>query len=183
MSGLGSLLLTCAWATGLVAGILTVRAFEEVTNAGEPRRRPPLVLCGAVLASLWLPWVTGAGGGLTLNGWLALDAATVVAVVLLVAGIGALAALPDHGGPHRDLLSMVLALSLLGIVGGNVAIGASGAWGNELTWGAGITLAATLALAAGETAHHRGWYRRRAEGGADLDLTAELHRLHAPHPF
>ncbi len=52
MSGLGSLLLYCAWATGLVAAFLTIRSFEEPVNPAGPRRKVPIALTGGVIATL-----------------------------------------------------------------------------------------------------------------------------------
>ncbi len=177
MPALGSLLLFCAWATGLVAAFFTIRSFEEFVNPAGPRRRTPIALAGAVVWSLWLPWVTSANGQITLSGWFTLDAATVVAVVLLAAGVGTLAALPDRGGEHRDLLSLILALSLFGIIAGNWLIGAGGGWGNHLKWGAAVSLATSAALAAIEAAHHQGWGARAEPEQEAVDLTTELSRL------
>lgn len=154
MSALGSALLLCGWVSGLVAGVATVRALEQYAYPELPRNRVVIGLTVAVLASLWLPWVQSADGQLTLNGWAGLDAATVVVLVLLVAGIGTLALMPDRGGEHRALLSMTLSLSLVGIVGGNVLLGTSGAWDNRLAWGAAVTLGAAVLLAICETRRH-----------------------------
>lgn len=176
MPALGSLLLFCAWATGLVAAFFTLRSFEESVNPPGPRRRVPIALSSAVIGSLWLPWVTSADGQITLSGWFALDSATVVALVLLALGVGALAALPDQGGEHRDLLSLILALSLFGIIAGNWLIGAGGGWGNHLKWGAGVSLATSAALAAVEAAHHQGW-GTHGEPEEGVDITGELGRL------
>jgi hypothetical protein len=161
MSALGSALLLCGWVAGVVAAVATIRCLEHVAWPAGPQRRPIAALSGVVLVSLWLPWVESADGQLTLPGWSGLDAATVVAVVLLTAGIATLALFPDRGGDHRDLLSMTLSLSLVGIVGGNVLLGASGAWENELSWGAAVTLVATVALAGCEVRH-------RLQSPADL---------------
>ena len=172
MSGLGSLFLFCAWATGLVAAFLTIRSFEEPVNPAGPRRRVPIALAGAVVATLWLPWVTSANGQITLSGWFALDAATVVALMLLAGGIAAVAALPDWGGERRDLHSFALAVSVFGIVAGNWLIGASGAWGADLQWGATASLALAAALAAVEGVHFL-----RGEATSDTDESIDLTRL------
>ena len=179
MSAFGSLVLSIAWATGMVAALLTIRSFEATVYPSGPRRRLPVVLAAAVIGSLWLPWVTSANGERTLTGWFALDAATVVALVLLATGIGALAVLPHQGGEHRDLLSLVLALSLFGIIAGNVLIGAGGGWGNELMWGAAVSLGAATTLAAVEAAHLRGWDPAPVPDEG-MDITGELRRLNNP---
>lgn len=184
MAALGSALLFCAWSSGLVAVFVAIRSFDEMINPPGPPRRLTVGLAGAVVVSLWLPWVTSADGQLTLSGWFALDAATVVAVVLLAAGVGTFAALPDRGGEHRDLLSLVLALALAGVITGNAMIGASGGWGADLSWGAAVTLALTTALAAVEAAHHHGWGPTTGPAQDDsVDLTSELSRLSTPHTF
>ncbi len=176
MSGLGSLLLYCAWASGLVAAFLTIRSFEEPVNPAGPRRRVPIALAGGVIATLWMPWVTSENGQLTLSGWFALDAATVVALMLLAGGIAAVAALPDWGGERRAMHSLLLSLSLLGIVAGNWLIGTSGGWGADLQWGATASLALAAALAAVEGLHFL--HGRIAQTPDDtLDLT-RLHDLH-----
>lgn len=182
MSGLGSLLLYCAWGTALVAGFLSIRSFEVPVNPAGPRRRVPIALAAGVIATLWMPWVTSANGQLTLSGWFALDAATVVALMLLAGGVAALAALPDWGGPRRDLHALVLSLSLLGIVAGNWLIGTAGGWGADLKWGATASLALATALATVEAAHHRGW-GLPTETEEDVDLTSELSRISNPHPL
>ena len=176
MSGLGSLLLYCAWASGLVAAFLTIRSFEEPVNPAGPRRRAPIALAGGVIATLWMPWVTSENGQLTLSGWFALDAATVVALMLLAGGIAAVAALPDWGGERRDLHSFVLSLSLFGIIAGNWLIGTSGSWGADLRWGATASLLLAAALATVEGLHflHSRTGTRPDEA---IDLTAELGRL------
>lgn len=176
MSGLGSLLLFCAWASGLVVAFLTIRAFEEPVNPAGPRRRVPLVLAAGVIATLWLPWVTSESGQLTLSGWFALDAATVVAVMLLAGGVGAIAALPDWGGDRRDVHSLGLSLCLLGIIAGNWLIGASGGWGADLKWGATAGVALAAALATVEALH---LLRATVTTDRDdpIDLTGELTRL------
>lgn len=185
MAALGSALLFCAWSSGLVAIFVAIRSFDEMINPPGPPRRLTVGLAGAAVVSLWLPWVTSADGQLTLTGWFALDAATVVAVVLLAAGVGTLAALPDRGGEHRDLLSLVLALALAGVITGNAMIGASGGWGADLSWGAAVTFALTTALAAVEAAHHAGWgpATRAANEDDGVDLTGELSRITNPQPF
>lgn len=182
MSGLGSLLLFCAWASGLVVAFLTIRAFEEPVRPAGPRRPVPIVLAGAVVASLGLPWTTSANGQITTPGSLALDAATVVAVILLATGVAALAALPDWGGPRRDLHALVLSSSLFGIVAGNCLIAASGGWGEDLRWGATATLALTAALAAAEAVP---FLRAMAPRQTDdtVDLTSELGRLNDLRAF
>ena len=176
MSGLGSLLLFCAWASSLVVAFLTIRAFEEPVNPAGPRRRVPLVLAAGVIATLWLPWVTSESGQLTLSGWFALDAATVVAVMLLAGGVGAIAALPDWGGDRRDVHSLGLSLCLLGIIAGNWLIGASGGWGADLKWGATAGVALAAALATVEALH---LLRATVTTDRDdpIDLTGELTRL------
>ena len=97
MASLGSALLFVAWASGLVALFVATRSVDEMVQPSGPPRRISVALAGGVVVSLWLPWVTSADGQITLSGWFALDAATVVAVVLLAAGVGTLAALPDRG--------------------------------------------------------------------------------------
>ncbi|MBL8776676.1 MAG: hypothetical protein JNK12_12105 [Acidimicrobiales bacterium] len=182
MSGLGSLLLFCAWSTGLVAAFLTIRSFEEPVNPAGPRRRVSIALALGVVGTLWLPWVTSANGQFTSSGWLALDAATVVAVMLLAGGIAAVAALPDWGGARRELHSLLLSLSLLGIIAGNWLIASSGGWGVDLQWGAVASVALATALASVEGLHYlHGRSATRAE--EPIDLTAELGRLPDLHTF
>ena len=154
MSALGSALLICGWVAGVVAVVATIRALEQIVYPSGPVRRLVIALSAGVLVSLWLPWVRSANGQFTLSGWSGLDAASVVALVLVTASIATLAFLPDRGGEHREVLSMTLSLSLLGIVAGNVLVGRSGAWDGELVWGALITLALAVALAVGETQRH-----------------------------
>ena len=176
MSGLGSLLLYCAWASGLVAAFLTIRSFEEPVNPAGPRRRVPIALAIGLIATLWMPWVTSANGQLTLSGWFALDAATVVALMLLAGGIAAVAALPDWGGERRAVHSLALSVSLFGIIAGNWLIGTAGGWGADLQWGATASLILAAALAAVEGVHFL--HARTATTPDDtLDLTAELGRL------
>jgi hypothetical protein len=180
MPALGSLVLYCAWASGLVVAFLTIRSFEESVNPAGPRRRVPIALAAAVVGSLWLPWVTSADGRLTLAGWSALDAATVIAIVLLATGVAAIAALPDWGGERRDVHSLALSLSLLGIIAGNWLIGAGGGWGNDLKWGAAVSLATATTLAAVEAVHlHRGDAAVESDDG--MDLSSELGRLNNLH--
>lgn len=176
MSGLGSLLLFCAWTTGLVVAFLTIRAFEVPVRPAGPRRPVPIVLAGALVVALGLPWTTSPNGQITSSGWLVLDAATVVALVLLATGVGALALLPDWGGPRRDLHALLLSLSLFGIVAGNWLIAVSGGWGATVRWGATTTLALTAALVAVEALP---FLRAIAPSRTDstIDLTGELHRL------
>lgn len=187
MAALGSALLFCAWASGLVAIFVAIRSVDELVEPTGPPRRVAVGLAGGVVLSLWLPWVASPDGQITLSGWFALDAATVVVVVLLAAGVGTLAALPDRGGEHRNLLSLILALSLSGIITGNAMIGASGGWGNHLTWGAAVTLLLTTALAAVEAAHQQGWGPAPKPQSNDddetFDLTGELRRLTTPQTF
>lgn len=175
MSGFASLLLRFAWASGLVVAFLTIRSFEETVRPAGPRRPVPIVLAAAVIASLGLPWTTTANGQITSSGWLALGSATAVGVILLAIGVGALAALPDWGGPRRDLHSLLLSVSLLGIVAGNWLTGASG-WPEDLQWGATASLVLTAALAAVEAGH---LLRARRPDRTDdvVDLTADLRRL------
>ena len=176
MSNLGSLLLFFAWVSGLVVAFLTIRAFEVPVRPAGPRRPVPIVLAGALVVALGLPWTTSPNGQITSSGWLALDAATVVALVLLATGIGALAALPDWGGPRRDLHALLLSLSLFGIVAGNWLIAASGGWGGTLRWGATLSLALSAALV---TVEALPFLRVKfpARTTAPLDLTGELTRL------
>ncbi len=182
MSGLGSLFLSCAWISGLIAAFLTIRSFEEPVNPAGPRRKVPIALAGGVIVTMWRPWVTSANGQVTLSGWFALDAATVVALMLLAGAVAAVAALPDWGGARRDVHSLVLSLSLLGIIAGNWLIGASGGWGTDLQWGATTSLALAAALAAVEGVHV---LHTRAETDPEgaLDLTSELSRISSPHPL
>ncbi len=176
MSGLGSLLVNCAWLSGLVVAFLTIRAFEEPVRPAGPRRPVPIALAGAVILTVGMPWATSPNGQITSSGWLVLSSATVVAVILLATGIGALAALPDWGGPRRDLHALLLSLSLLGLVAGNWLIGASGGWGQTLRWGATASLALTAALTAVESLP---LLRQKLPPRTDepIDLTGELHRL------
>lgn len=176
MSGLGSLLLFCAWASGLVVAYLTIRAFEVPVRPAGPRRPVPIVLSAAVVASLGLPWTTSANGQITTPGSLALDAATVVALLLLATGIGALAALPDWGGPRRDLHALLLSLSLFGIVAGNWLIAQSGGWAEDLRWGATLTLALSATLATVEALPFLKPYLPRRPD-PEIDLTTDLGRL------
>lgn len=176
MSGLGSLLVFCAWSSGLVVAFLTLRAFEEPVRDAGPRRPVPIVLAGGVILALGLPWATNANGQITSSGWLVLSPATVVAVILLATGVAALAVLPDWGGPRRDRHALLLALSLLGIVAGNCLIGAAGGWGQSTEWGATATLALAAALTAVEALPLlREAIPRRADDTPDLPL--DLHRL------
>lgn len=176
MSGLGSLLLFCAWASGLVAAYLTIRSFDEPVRPAGARQPVPIALAGALVVALGLPWTTTPNGQFTSSGWMALDAATVVAVLLLASGVAALAALPDRGGPRRDLHALVLSLSLFGIVAGNWLIAMSGGWGETVRWGATLTLALAAALA---TTQALPFVRALAPRRPDdpVDLTAELPRL------
>jgi len=176
MSSLGSLLLFCAWTSGLVVAFLTIRAFEVPVRPPGPRRPVPIALAGAVVVTLGLPWTTGANGQITSSGWLALDAATAVAVILLATGVAAIATLPDWGGPRRDLHALLLSLSLFGIITGNWLIAASGGWGADLRWGATASLALAAALVGTEALP---FLREAMPGrtGDDLDLTVDLTRL------
>ncbi len=178
MSGLGSLLLYCAWATGLVAAFLTIRSFEEPVNPAGPRRKVPIALTGGVIATLWMPWVTSANGQVTLSGWFALDAATVVALMLLAGAVAAIAALPDWGGERREMHSLVLSVSLLGIIAGNWLIGTAGGWGADLQWGGPVSLFRAAALAAVEGAPFL-----PARAATTPDDTLDLTRLHDLHTF
>lgn len=176
MSSLGSLLLFCAWVSGLVVAFLTIRAFEVPVRPAGPRRPVPIALAGAVVVTLGLPWTTSPNGQITSSGWLALDAATAVAVILLATGVGAIAALPDWGGPRRDLHALLLSVSLFGIIAGNWLIAVSGGWGADLRWGATTSLALSATLVAVQALPFlREYAPKRAE--ADLDLTTDLARL------
>lgn len=176
MSGFASLLLRFAWAAGLVVAYLTIRAFEVPVRPAGPRRPAPIVLAGAVILTLGLPWTTSGNGQITSSGWLALGSATSVALILLAIGVAAIAALPDWGGPRRDLHALLLSLSLLGIVAGNWLTGAGGGWTEGLQWGATASLALAAALAGVEALPFlREYAPKRAE--ADVDLTGDLTRL------
>ena len=82
-------------------------------------------------------------------------------------------------------MSVVLALSLFGIIAGNALIGASGGWGNNLTWGATVTLGLVTALAGIEAAHHRGWgpAPKPMHDDETFDLTSELSRIGNPRGY
>lgn len=175
MSGLGSLLLFCAWTSGLVVAFLTIRAFEVPVQPPGPRRRVPIALAGAVVVTLGLPWSTSPNGQITASGWLALDSGTVVALVLLATGVGAIAALPDRGGPRCHVHGLLLSLSLFGIVAGNWLIAASGGWGADLRWGATASLALAATLVGTEALPFlKPFLPRRTEPEVDLTRLNEL---------
>ncbi len=125
-----------------------------------------------------MPWVTSANGQVTLSGWFALDAATVVALMLLAGAVAAIAALPDWGGERREMHSLVLSVSLLGIIAGNWLIGTAGGWGADLQWGAPVSLILAAALAAVEGVHFL-----HARTATTPDDTLDLTRLHDLHTF
>lgn len=156
MADLGRLVLVLGWALGLVAVGLSVQAWANGPRSGSGQRwRAPsmgrtgvLAGCGALVLSLFAPWIAGPAAGtgerLVLTGWEGLDVLSVAGLVVLAGAIALHALLLPGSATDARLLGAALGGAALGVVAGNVLIQLDQPGGSRVAWGAVVSLAVAV---------------------------------------